>query len=443
MTEENDLDLHDIDHRRLQGIDNRRIQDIDHYRHTKEEEDLLELKSLRRIIDAYVNYSDAAEKDVRNYERSYEMLSSNHKAILSHLPLKYQRLRQCISVNSSFIMNMLQAFQPPIDMSCGRSCFETTSNYEKGSVNFGKKPISSESDGKADASHVDCSPLYCFHPPFQVKVPFEDVDKVRCIIRNIVRDWGNEGEKERDQCYKPILEELDHLFPLRFKESPPACLVPGAGLGRLALEISRLGFICEGNEFSYYMMICSSFIINQTQMAGEWKIYPWIHNNCNSLSDNDQLRGVSFPDIHPASAGITDGFSMCGGEFVDLYKDVRQKAKWDAVVTCFFLDTAHNIVEYIEVISKILKDDGVWINIGPLLYHFADSHTWGYGMSIELSLEDVKNVALHYGFEMQMEKTIETTYTANHRSMMQTQYSTVFWTMKKKQQSTKSKASQN
>lgn len=25
------------------------------------------------------------------------------------------------------------------------------------------------------------------------------------------------------------------------------------------------------------------------------------------------------------SAGITDGFSMCGGEFVDLYKDVRQK----------------------------------------------------------------------------------------------------------------------
>lgn len=32
---------------------------------------------------------------------------------------------------------------------------------------------------------------------------------------------------------------------------------------------------------------------------------------------------------------------------------------WDAVVTCFFLDTAHNIVEYIEVISRILKDGGV------------------------------------------------------------------------------------
>lgn len=32
---------------------------------------------------------------------------------------------------------------------------------------------------------------------------------------------------------------------------------------------------------------------------------------------------------------------------------------WDAVVTCFFLDTAHNIVEYIEIISRILKEGGV------------------------------------------------------------------------------------
>jgi len=36
-----------------------------------------------------------------------------------------------------------------------------------------------------------------------------------------------------------------------------------------------------------------------------------------------------------------------------------RSASWDAVVTCFFLDTAHNIVEYIEIISKILKDGGV------------------------------------------------------------------------------------
>jgi hypothetical protein len=38
----------------------------------------------------------------------------------------------------------------------------------------------------------------------------------------------------------------------------------------------------------------------RSQTAGEWTIYPWIHSNCNSLSDSDQLRPVSLPDIHPA-----------------------------------------------------------------------------------------------------------------------------------------------
>lgn len=37
-----------------------------------------------------------------------------------------------------------------------------------------------------------------------------------------------------------------------------------------------------------------------TQSIDEWTIYPWIHSNCNSLSDEDQLRPVSIPDILPA-----------------------------------------------------------------------------------------------------------------------------------------------
>ncbi|KAF3672398.1 hypothetical protein FXO38_06139 [Capsicum annuum] len=40
-------------------------------------------------------------------------------------------------------------------------------------------------------------------------------------------------------------------------------------------------------------------------------------------------------------------------------------------------------------------------------------------MSIDLSLEDVKRVALHYGFIFEKESTIETTYTTNSRSMLQ------------------------
>ncbi|XXG68614.1 hypothetical protein AAC387_Pa06g1662 [Persea americana] len=485
--------------------------------HSKLEE-ALEIKSLRRIISAYLNYSDAAEEDVRRCERSFKQLPPSHKALLSHLPLKYQRLRRCISVNSFFILNMIQAFEPPLDMSqdidicehenledtgerihsgtvadnqernvssgqhastSGRTDpFETeqlgcreendftcksppkkTGNEEMRMESFCESVMGSWSVSSEASTGIHCSGAHdvkvinnnaglsvCtangnvnsqssdwLGPSLQLNVPLVDVDKVRCIVRNIVRDWAAEGQGERDQCYKPILEELDRLFPARCKTRPPCCLVPGAGLGRLALEISCLGFVSQGNEFSYYMMICSSFILNHTHSAQEWTIYPWIHSNCNSLSENDQLRPVAFPDIHPASAGITEGFSMCGGDFVEVYSDASQEGYWDAVVTCFFLDTAHNIVEYIEIISRILKDGGIWINLGPLLYHFADAFGTEDEMSIELSLEDVKEVAFHYGFELEMEKTIETTYTANPRSMMQNRYFAAFWTMKKKQ----------
>ncbi len=37
---------------------------------------------------------------------------------------------------------------------------------------------------------------------------------------------------------------------------------------------------------------------------------------------------------------------------------------WDCVTTCFFIDTAHNIIEYVERLWKILKPGGVWINFG-------------------------------------------------------------------------------
>lgn len=455
-------------------------------------EEVLEIKSLKRIINAYFNYPDASEEDVRRYERSFRMLPPEHKAILSHLPQKYKRLRSCIAANTYFIFNMLQAFESPLDMSLDDTCEDERHQRDLEEHHcHGDRGLSSNTDGSisqplADQVHahhagtnelpsppkkeeisvassldknccgsnfhdiqdnsykerlpevacsngnVSSSVLDGMRQSSRLVVPLVDVDKVRCIIRNIVRDWAAEGQAERDQCYKPILEELEGLFPTRSKDSPPSCLVPGAGLGRLALEISRLGFICQGNEFSYYMMICSNFILNCTRADEEWTLYPWIHSNNNSLSDEDQLRPVAIPDILPYCAGITEGFSMCGGDFVEVYTDPSQQGFWDAVVTCFFIDTAHNIVEYIEIIWKILKDGGVWINLGPLLYHFADAYGQENEMSIELSLEDVKNVALHYGFQLEKESIIDTTYTTNPRSMMQNQYHAAFWTMTKK-----------
>jgi len=61
---------------------------------------------------------------------------------------------------------------------------------------------------------------------------------------------------------------------------------------------------------------------------------------------------------------------MVGGDFVEVY--TKQSESWDCVACSFFLDTAHNIILYLEVIFKTLKPGGYLLNFGPLLYHYAN-----------------------------------------------------------------------
>ena len=53
---------------------------------------------------------------------------------------------------------------------------------------------------------------------------------------------------------------------------------------------------------------------------------------------------------------------MVAGDFIEVYG--QQKGEWNCVASCFFIDTAHNIVEYIELIYALLKPGGLWTNIG-------------------------------------------------------------------------------
>jgi len=98
-------------------------------------------------------------------------------------------------------------------------------------------------------------------------------------------------------------------------------------------------------------------------------------------------------------------------------------------VTCFFIDTAKNVVNYLRIFHKILAPGGVWINLGPLLWHWENSRT---DPSIELDLEQVKALVEEIGFEIRDEKTIDTTYTNNTQSMLAYTYHSAMWTAIKK-----------
>lgn len=107
---------------------------------------------------------------------------------------------------------------------------------------------------------------------------------------------------------------------------------------------------------------------NRMTQKDQYNIYPFIHSFSNIKSDH--LLPITIPDVLPTNLGPNVDFSMVAGDFIDIY--AAQPEQWDVVVTCFFLDTAKNIIEYMEVIHTTLKQNGTWINIGPLLYHFED-----------------------------------------------------------------------
>ena len=69
------------------------------------------------------------------------------------------------------------------------------------------------------------------------------------MLKNIARDWSEEGAAERAQSYGRITAELHRLFAGQTAAGaaglpPPHVLVPGSGLGRLCLEITNLVGSC-------------------------------------------------------------------------------------------------------------------------------------------------------------------------------------------------------
>lgn len=142
------------------------------------------------------------------------------------------------------------------------------------------------------------------------------------------------------------------------------------------------------------MILTSSFILNEVQEANSLSIAPNIHSFVNSLTERELYQEVSIPDVCPSNH-IPEGvdFSMATGEFLIVYKEDFEC--WDAVVTCFFIDTAHNVLDYLEKIWEMLKPGGLWINIGPLLYHYSDSPG---EQSIELTWDQLKHFSQEQGF---------------------------------------------
>ncbi|GAX79740.1 hypothetical protein CEUSTIGMA_g7181.t1 [Chlamydomonas eustigma] len=356
-----------------------------------------EREALGRIVHAFQTYAIHSDLQLDRWKFHFSQLPDRHKQILHGQSTKYDRAAHCIKSNQRFFKAMLKAFDD-----------------DEG----GPSHLAHAADAGYEAAKA------------QHKITPIDADKVRYVLKNLARDWSSEGAEERQKCYTPILQELKKLLGTDCS-SPPAVLLPGAGLGRLCCEVAGLGYQAQGNEFSYHMLLTSSFILNHSHTSHEHVVHPWVLSTCNQLTDEGQLRAVHVPDVPPGDLVAGPGLlSMCAGDFVEVYSADENHHAFDCVVTCFFIDTAHNIVEYVELINHCLKPGGYWVNLGPLLYHWADS-TSSEDMSIELSLEEVVRMAASLGFKMIRNELLQAPYMANAQSMFNTSYDAAFWTMVK------------
>ena len=168
-------------------------------------------------------------------------------------------------------------------------------------------------------------------------------------------------------------------------------------------------------------------------------IYPYVVERLNSWSYDDQIRKITLPDVDMSTNDMEmvcvfasfllyflrnfqrkNTFSFAMGDFLEVFSDGET---FDAVVSVFFLDTAKNPIAYIRTMYNLLKPGGVWLNFGPLLYHYADMPE---NESVEIPYQKLIEIMEKIGFRIEKNEGAGSNppafYTQNLKSMMNYSY---------------------
>ncbi|PHH64445.1 hypothetical protein CDD81_4520 [Ophiocordyceps australis] len=282
-----------------------------------------------------------------------------------------------------------------------------------------------------DFYRLDRSELQSFIHDSEAQGHVADKTAVSQALKHIVRDWTQEGRHERHLPFACMLDTVDSLFPARQAAEPLRALLPGAGLGRLGHQLDRLGgFQVTINEWSMFMNVVYRFL-DTHGLQDQHSLYPFVDGWSHHATDADMLRKLSFPDdtLDPRSVLLVEG------DFTTVF--AHQHGHYHLVLTYFFIDTARNLMSYLDTIKKLLKSGGYWLNLGPLLY--------GTAPFVQLSLEDIITITKAMGFEFDHTddkygpltfqgstvRSIEAIYGFDNKALTKNSYNAQFWVAKK------------
>ncbi|KAH3661513.1 hypothetical protein OGAPHI_006360 [Ogataea philodendri] len=200
---------------------------------------------------------------------------------------------------------------------------------------------------------------------------------------HFARDWSPAYDKE----VQPILQYItSQLKTLDLKQT--TVVVPGSGLGRVAHELALLGpQHVVAVEYSWYMLLLNEFVYSDNKDS--YKIYPYTPANL------------------PASPHHM------------------------AIVTCFFIDTAENLMDYFDAIGRLADaatGDVLWINVGPLKY--------GTAAKAELNYEEIKKLRDLCGWQLVNERPEPEIlgYLTDTLGLWQGYYGVTMWTCKRRRE---------
>ncbi|CAI4050014.1 S-adenosylmethionine-dependent methyltransferase SKDI_14G2320 [Saccharomyces kudriavzevii IFO 1802] len=304
-----------------------------------------ENNAVAQVIISFLKYEEYALKEVYSLRvKKWESISERQKGMIPNYTEYLANLKTSIQENAKF--------------------FKSVAEYAMQSIKIEPEEIVRPSD--------------------------MDMSKTCSLLTQVYREWSAEAISERCCSHSRLIQFLRTVEP-----SKTDILIPGCGTGRLLVDLSQLGYNCEGNEYSYHMLLVSQYFLNAGLTQNQAIIYPFIHCFSHWKGNEDQLTPIKIPDIEADSLKKGMGsMSICAGSFVDCYgrnqgtkisshytfskrmQMSRAKAEnsKDVVITQFFIDTGPNILDYLDTIVHVLKPGGIWCNFGPLLYHFESDH---------------------------------------------------------------------
>lgn len=311
---------------------------------------------------------------------------------------RIERLAECYESDERVLRRLLRPFPVVTALPSRETIYLARQSNE---TNSAKIPLPS-------SPNTTNSKLFRFNAGTSSRPSFQPVnnsnnenayDSGTQVVAHLVRDWTESGKVIRQNIYDWCRIQLDR-FCRRSKIKDrilSRVLVPGAGLGRLAYDLFyKGGYTVEANEISPVMAAVAYSIL---QANANGTIHPYAMDSmANEVNSASRYDSINFPDVdmHHCKmnydSACNNSLSFTVGDFVGDYYS-SQNESFDAIVTCFFIDTATNLYDYMDLIWQLLVPDGIWINVGPVQWHgnallrpsvdeLYDLIIYGYGMEV-------------------------------------------------------------